>query len=303
MKNQAKIKLLALIAFIFFSQMVFSQNKPVQQPNKTPTVKVWENLTWESTETDVKQKYENQLMILETVSKYGNGKYYCPFEIKNYEIGRYDNFTVSFLFDEKTKKLAQVNVTMDSPKNVLNILQDLKESLVEKYGKPQIIQETPKYSIKWYFPQLGIELGHLYIKGLDKIIVNEIILSYKKSIQTQQVISNANKQLEKKIENQQLEVPIYKLFPTENHWTFIKLDTRNGKMWQVHFSVSKDGYEGEKDLNSRPLILSDEEIKDRFTLVPTKNIYNFLLLDQLTGRTYQVQWNNDFFNRFVQPIW
>lgn len=192
---------------------------------------------------------------------------------------------------------------MDSPKNVLNILQDLKESLVEKYGKPQIIEETPKYSVKWHFPQLDIELGHLYIKALDKIIMNGIILSFKKSTQTQQVTSNPTKQSEKQTKNQQLDVPIYRLFPTENHWTFIKLDTRNGKMWQVNFSVSKDGNEGETDLNSRSLILTDDEIKGRFTLVPTKNIYNFLLLDQLTGRTYQVQWNNDFFNRIVQPIW
>ena len=24
---------------------------------------------------------------------------------------------------------------------------------------------------------------------------------------------------------------IYKLFPTQNYWTFIKLNTRNGRMW------------------------------------------------------------------------
>jgi hypothetical protein len=28
---------------------------------------------------------------------------------------------------------------------------------------------------------------------------------------------------------------IYSLFPTENMWTFIKLNTRNGKMWQVQY--------------------------------------------------------------------
>lgn len=291
-----------LIASIFFSQVVFSQTNTVQDTNKTPTFKGWEDLVWGSTETDVKQKYESQLTILETMGKYGNGEYYCPFEIQNYEINRYDNFTVSFLFDEKTKKLAIVNVTMENPKNILNILQDLKTSLNEKYGKPQIIEETPEYKINWCFPELDIELKHLYIKWLDEIFMNSIILSYKEKSQTKQVISNTTKELEKKTENQQLEVPVYQLFPTENHWTFIKLDTRNGKMWQVHFSVSDEGYQGEKDLNSRPLILSDEEINGRFTLVPTKNIYNFLLLDQLTGRTYQVQWNNDYLNRFVLPI-
>jgi len=38
---------------------------------------------------------------------------------------------------------------------------------------------------------------------------------------------------------------IYQLFPTKNYWTFIKLDTRNGKMWQVHFSVEDDKNTGE----------------------------------------------------------
>jgi hypothetical protein len=296
-------KIILLVAFFFFSQMVFSQNKSVQQPYKTPTAKVWGDLTWETTEIDIKQKYGNQLTILETFDKYGNGKYYCPFEILNYELSGYEKFTVSFLFDKTTKKLAQINLTKENPTNVLSIIQDLKTSLSEKYGKPQTIEETPKYEIKWYLTELDIELGHLYVKGIDKVFMNSIIITYKKSTQTQQLISNRTKQLKKQTEKQQLEVPTYQLFPTGNNWTFIKLDTRNGKMWQVHFSVSEEGYQGEKDLNPRSLVLTDEEINGRFTLFSTKNIYNFILLDQLTGKSYQVQWNDEFLNRFVTPIW
>ncbi|MCQ2578554.1 MAG: hypothetical protein MJ176_08500 [Treponema sp.] len=29
----------------------------------------------------------------------------------------------------------------------------------------------------------------------------------------------------------------YRLFPTQNTWTFLKLDTITGKIWQVQFSV------------------------------------------------------------------
>ena len=111
------------------------------------------------------------------------------------------------------------------------------------------------------------------------------------------------KQVEKHTEIQQLKVPIYKLFPTENYWTFIKLDTRNGKMWQVHFTISEDGYEGELTLNSSTLLWDDKEIIGRFTLYPTKNMYNFILLDQFNGTTYQVQWNNDENKRFVSRIY
>lgn len=103
------------------------------------------------------------------------------------------------------------------------------------------------------------------------------------------------------IENQ-VEAPIYRLFPTENYWTFIKLDTRNGKMWQVHFTISEEGYEGELVLNSDSLVLTTEEASGRFILYPTKNTYNFLLLDQMNGKTYQVQWNSDKEKRFVRRI-
>ena len=98
---------------------------------------------------------------------------------------------------------------------------------------------------------------------------------------------------------------IYQLFPTQNIWTFIKLDTRNGKMWQVHFSISDDSFEGEVVLNSESLIFSDEEqeSRGRFTLFKTDNIYNLILFDQINGKTYQVQWNSDKEKRFVSRIY
>lgn len=120
----------------------------------------------------------------------------------------------------------------------------------------------------------------------------------------EQVSVNENQQTEKKVEIQSVEVQSYKLFPTQNYWTFIKLDTRNGKMWQVHFSISNDGYQGQLTLNSSSLLWSDEvEVIGRFTLYPTNNIYNFILLDQINGKTYQVQWNNDKDKRFVSRIY
>lgn len=101
-----------------------------------------------------------------------------------------------------------------------------------------------------------------------------------------------------------LDVPNFQLVPTENYWTFIKLDTRNGKMWQVPFTESKDGCRGELILHSRSIVWSeDEEISGSFTLHPTKNMYNFILFDQMDDRTYQVQWNNDEEKRFVLRIY
>jgi hypothetical protein len=93
----------------------------------------------------------------------------------------------------------------------------------------------------------------------------------------------------------------FRLFPTTNMWTFIKLDTRNGMMWQVQYSLNSEG-RMVTSLNLEPLISLDKEVKDRFTLYPTQNMYNFILLDQISGKTWQVQWSIDYINRHITPI-
>ena len=96
----------------------------------------------------------------------------------------------------------------------------------------------------------------------------------------------------------------YRLFPTQNIWTFLKLDTMTGQIWQVQFSVEGDNYRFETTLSSIDITdsLKQEKKIGRFTLYPTKNTYNFIMLDQIDGFTYQVQWNGDRENRFVLPI-
>lgn len=93
----------------------------------------------------------------------------------------------------------------------------------------------------------------------------------------------------------------YRLFPTQNMWTFIKLNTRNGRMWQVQYDV-KESNRFETNLNFVALVTKEEEHNDRFTLYPTQNIYTFILLDQLDGRTWQVQWSIEPEKRFIIPI-
>lgn len=104
-------------------------------------------------------------------------------------------------------------------------------------------------------------------------------------------------------QKQVTENAIYQLFPTPNIWTFIKLDTRNGKMWQVHLSVNADGFEGQIVLNSTSLVIEEDEIKGRFTLYKTENTYNLILLDQIDGRVWQTQWNSEQEKRFISRIY
>ena len=86
---------------------------------------------------------------------------------------------------------------------------------------------------------------------------------------------------------------VFRLFPTENYWTFIKLNTRNGQMWQVQFSVSEPKENFEVILNSLSLVSYEGESNGRFTLYPTKNMFTFLLLDQVNGDVYQTQWSRE----------
>lgn len=120
--------------------------------------------------------------------------------------------------------------------------------------------------------------------------------------QTQKDSTIITLQAEKQIEYSQVEIPTYQLFPTENTWALIKLNTRNGKIWQVHYSVSDD-YEGQIPLNRYSLVLPEEEINGRFTLHATPNMFNFILLDKINGKTWKVQWNNDKDKRFIRRIY
>jgi Tfp pilus assembly protein PilV len=95
---------------------------------------------------------------------------------------------------------------------------------------------------------------------------------------------------------------VYQLYPTQNMWTFIKLNTRNGQMWQVQYSIKDGDYRFETYLNLRSLVSKEEERDGRFILHSTQNMYNFILLDQLDGRVWQVQWSTEAENRGIIPI-
>ena len=90
----------------------------------------------------------------------------------------------------------------------------------------------------------------------------------------------------------------FRLFQTNNRWTFLKLDTRTGEI--KHDQYSTDGEAMQYDLNSIPLAEGEDAKPGRFFLYPTENTFNFILLDQIDGRVWQVQWNID---RDKRGIW
>lgn len=82
----------------------------------------------------------------------------------------------------------------------------------------------------------------------------------------------------------------YRLFPTQNIHIFIKLDTRNGKMDLVQWGTNI-GDQATAKLSDTSRVTKENEKAGRFTLYATTNMYNFILLDQTTGKTWQVQWS------------
>lgn len=93
----------------------------------------------------------------------------------------------------------------------------------------------------------------------------------------------------------------FKLYPTNNIWTFLKLDTRTGQIWQVQFDVEGDS-RFQATVNSIDLTYGLNTKAGRFELYQTQNTYNFMLLDKVTGRMWQAQWSTKKDNRGLFPI-
>jgi hypothetical protein len=85
----------------------------------------------------------------------------------------------------------------------------------------------------------------------------------------------------------------FKLFPTQNLWTFLLLDSSDGRVWQVQYAVSDSLFAGRLPLNEAELAPQASAHPGRFTLRETQNLWTFLLLDQDDGRIWQVQWSQD----------
>ena len=100
---------------------------------------------------------------------------------------------------------------------------------------------------------------------------------------------------------------VFRLFRTKNIFTLIKLDTRTGSLSTIEWGKSA------RDVplvGNQILLVKLEDGKKigennysfpsgRFTLIPTENIWTFILLDQVDGRTWYVQWGEP---SFIQPI-
>lgn len=81
----------------------------------------------------------------------------------------------------------------------------------------------------------------------------------------------------------------YKLYQTENLYTLLQLDTKTGKIEQVQWSLDSDK-EGTFTINDDDLTWGFGYGSGTFELYPTKNMYQFILIDKTDGRKWHVQW-------------
>ena len=93
----------------------------------------------------------------------------------------------------------------------------------------------------------------------------------------------------------------YKLYPTENIYTLLELDTQTGKIKQVQWSLDSEN-EGTMIINAEDLSFGLYD-PGAFELYPTKNMYQFILIDTILGRKWHVQWGDSDNKRWMQRIW
>lgn len=233
--------------------------------------------------------------------------------------GVYKDWFISVGFIPESKFVYKVDgwlLSNDDDKiDILSEYEDQKKRLIDTYGNPSYSEE--KFSIDSVLVDSVVSNGSVQLKyetnkrynyktefELPLGIVRLCLNSYLKV----EYIDSANSALYdqvnafRNLKVTQVSNESYKLFPTNNIWTFIKLDTRNGKMWQIQYDVSGNN-RFEVELNTRNLIYGEDEENGRFTLYPTNNTYNFILLDQKEGYVWQVQWSHEKEERLILRIY
>lgn len=92
----------------------------------------------------------------------------------------------------------------------------------------------------------------------------------------------------------------FELYPTQNSFNFLKLDKKTGKIYQVQWSL-----EGEEEfsITLNGIDLSQFSTDGNcFKLYPTKNMWQFILLNGALGRAWHVQWGFEEKNRWIKRI-
>lgn len=82
----------------------------------------------------------------------------------------------------------------------------------------------------------------------------------------------------------------FQMFATKNMWTFIMLDSYNGRLWQVQYDT--------KSLDNLLCVtINDQELASEnrsvFSIQPMTSMYQYYLINDKSGEMWQFQWTTD----------
>lgn len=81
----------------------------------------------------------------------------------------------------------------------------------------------------------------------------------------------------------------FQLFATKNMWTFILLDSYQGRLWQVQYSSSDFDNLLCIPINETALVSNVK--KSIFTIQPLISMYQFYLVNESNGEVWKFQWS------------
>lgn len=93
----------------------------------------------------------------------------------------------------------------------------------------------------------------------------------------------------------------FELYPTDNIGIFLRLDKRTGCINLVQWSL-ESSKEFSMVLNGQNLSTLSS-VGNCFKLYPTKNMFQFLLLDRSTGNMWHVQWGFKDGENWIKKIY
>lgn len=129
--------------------------------------------------------------------------------------------------------------------------------------------------------------------------------SFAQTEKTDSVIRFADEIIIQLLDNIEMDMSIknrYKLYQTENTYNLLQLDTKTGQIEQVQWSLDSKN-EGTFKINSSDLNLGGGYGSGSFELYPTKNMYQFILIDKTNGRKWHVQWGLKDSERWIRRIY
>jgi hypothetical protein len=263
-------KIITLIIAVSICQVCLSQ---------TSFFSLFDTIDWGQTESDFVNKWNDQVVKTDLFHNEA-GKFTREYILRDVLLGDYKlDFYINVHEGDKTL----MKLVADFPKD--ESLSDIKKALSSLYGEYDIC------GINFY----GLAL--IWFTSNCEIVVSRFFEDYQVAIRPHKAIVTNPYSTHKR----------YQLYPTNNKWIFLELDTVYGIVSIVQYTLDDEKDRLKRSLSIQEMregsfIKADEFIPGRFELHKTDNMFNYILIDTIDGRTWQVQWSFDGKQDTIVPI-